>query len=574
MKAAYSTGAEQHSAPRAEASSEKFNKPLGERLIEMGFINKAQLELALNEKNRNGGFLGEVLVNQGFISQDVLTNHLALETNTLVIDVKKIVIDEDILRLIPYSLAKKLVALPISHEGSTLTVALADAYNVVAIDTLERHTRLRTQIVSASETDILEALERHYSQGISLDETIQNLLANSTAGIDAVIDNESSIPMLVDKILALGVKIHATDIHIEPDEKVLRIRMRLDGVLNQEALIPVLLQNAMIARIKLMADLDVTEKRVPQDGRIHFNFGRSKVDLRVSTLPTNHGESVVLRILEGADSRPTFNQLGLSKVDKKKVLSVIEQPFGMVLVTGPTGSGKTTTLYSALSQVDTLQRSVFTLEDPIEYSMPMVRQTQIQSDIGMTFAAGLRALLRQDPDVILVGEIRDQETAELATRAALTGHLVFSTLHTNDAVGVIPRLLDMGVERYLLPVALNTVIGQRLVRKICTHCKEELTRPEEYIEKIHSMDVHIDTIKLYKGAGCDRCRHSGYMGRLAIYEVLMLNETFHDPITHGASTSELETLAKKAGMHTMVQDGIKKAAMGLTTVEEVLRVAR
>lgn len=549
------------------------NKPLGQRLIELGYISEAQLNLALREKNRNGGYLGEVLVNLGFVSQDVMTNSLALETQTRVVNVLQTVVDDEVLALVPYDLAKQYKLLPIGLKDDVLTVALADAINVVAIDSIEKKTGLQVEIVSAAEADILEALERHYAQGSSIEDTVEALLGSESMDEESA-GAESTMPRLVDQIIALGIKSTATDIHIEPDTKIIRVRMRVDGILRQEVMVPALLRPALTARIKLMAGLDVTEKRVPQDGRIKFLFGRREVDLRVSTLPTNHGESIVMRILESAETRPTFNQLGLSEPDRKKVTSVINQPFGMVLVTGPTGSGKTTTLYSALGEIDALQRSVFTLEDPIEYSMPMVRQTQIKNDIGMTFASGLRSLLRQDPDVILVGEIRDKETAQLATRAALTGHLVFSTLHTNDAVGTIPRLVDMGVERYLLPSALSTIVGQRLIRSICEHCKEEISNADVLLERLNITEIPDGEVRLWSGKGCDKCRGSGYKGRIAIYEVLSVTDELQDPIVNGASTTELGALAKASGMTTMLQDGLLKAFAGKTTIGEVLRVVR
>ena len=548
--------------------------PLGQRLIDLGLLTEAQLNLALREQKRDGGFLGEVLVKLGFISQQILTNHLALETQTRVVDVLNTVVDDDLLSLVPYIMAKQLKVLPISQDNGVLTVALADAFNVVAIDMLEKKTGLQVEIVSAAEADILETIERHYAQGASIDDTVETLLRDGT-GLAEDEDGEApSMPRLVDQVIALGIKNRATDIHIEPEEKVMRIRMRVDGVLRQEVLIPSVLRPALTARLKLMADMDVTEKRVPQDGRIRFLFGRREVDLRVSSLPTSHGESVVMRILESADNRPQFRQLGLGEVEYRQVKDVIERPFGMVLVTGPTGSGKTTTLYSSLGEIDAIKRSIFTLEDPIEYSMPMVRQTQIKEDVGMTFASGLRSLLRQDPDVILVGEIRDQETAQLATRAALTGHLVFSTLHTNNAVGAIARLADMGVEPYLLPAALTAVIGQRLVRSICPHCKTAIDNSDQVLAELAFDTTCYQGAQLYKGTGCEQCRGLGYSGRRAIYEVLVLSEQFHDLIVHGAPTTELQKLAEQVGMRSMLHDGMRKACAGLTTVEEVLRVVR
>ena len=451
---------------------------------------------------------------------------------------------------------------------------LVDAYNVVAIDHVEKLTGLTVSVVTAPESDIVEALARHYSQGRSINDTIDLIMSQGIAPEEGEAVGESPMVRLVEQIIALGIKQGATDIHIEPDEKILRVRQRVDGILRQEVLVPKRIQPALIARIKLVAGLNITEKRVPQDGRIKFLYGQTEVDLRVSTLPTNHGESVVLRILDTASVRLELKTLGFSDTDKDGLTRLIEQPYGMVLVTGPTGSGKTTTLYAALAQVNGTQRSIFTLEDPIEYSIPNVRQTQVRPDVGMDFAAGLRALLRQDPDVILIGEIRDTETAKLATRAALTGHLVLSTLHTNTAVGVIPRLVDMGVEPYLLPPSLAAAIGQRLVRRICEHCKQPLPNPEAVLERLQ-LNIELPAQpELWHGEGCDECNGSGYSGRQTIYEMLILNDDFHDAIIDGAHSVELERLAKASGMRTMLEDGINKALAGTTTVQEVIRVVR
>jgi type II secretory ATPase GspE/PulE/Tfp pilus assembly ATPase PilB-like protein len=438
---------------------------------------------------------------------------------------------------------------------------------------------LLVRVVTAAESDILEALALYFAQGRSINETIDRIMRDGVDTDDEEDELVDGSPMirLVDQIIALGIKQKATDIHIEPDDKILRIRLRVDGVLHQEVLVPKPIQPALIARLKLMAGLDITEKRSPQDGRIRFVNGQSEVDLRASTLPTNHGESVVLRILNAAGVTLSLEHLGFSANDRERFSAIMQRPYGMVLVTGPTGSGKTTTLYTALSQVDAQARSVFTLEDPIEYAMGGIRQTQIRPEVGMDFASGLRALLRQDPDVILVGEIRDMETAQLATRAALTGHLVLSTLHTNTAAGVIPRLIDMGVERYLLPAALSAVIGQRLVRRICEQCKGLIPDTEAELVKFdlgHLLDAGAGTAQLWKGAGCDACRNTGYKGRQAIYEVMIIDETFHAAIIDEAPTTELEQIARAGGMKTMLEDGVGKALDGLTTVEEVLRIVR
>ena len=562
-------------ANKAASPAAPVTKPLGQRLIDEGFLTEEQLELALKEKQRAGGLLGEVLVRLNFITDDILTSYLAAETHTKVIDVRNIVIDEDLLELIPYEQAVKYKVLPIGLQGNQLTLAMADAFNIVAIDAMEKLTKRVVDVVSSPETDILESIEKHYSQGATIDETISRLMNSGIIPTEEEgASGESPMVRLVDQIIALGIKQRATDIHFEPEEKILRVRMRIDGILRPEVLLPSDLRPALTARIKLISNMNVTEKRKPQDGRVRFQFGNREVDLRVSVLPTNFGESIVIRILESADNRPSFTQLGLAPGIQTKVLDVLEQPYGMVLVTGPTGSGKTTTLYAGLGEVDSITRSVFTLEDPIEYSMPQIRQTPIRPEVGVTFASGLRSLLRQDPDVILVGEIRDQETAELAIRASLTGHLVLSTLHTNDAIGAIPRLIDMGIQPYLISSSLSVVIAQRLLRRICEDCKEPAPEASSILSNLKlAADIDI-TNTFYRGAGCNTCKSSGYRGRVAIYEVLILDEDFHEPITSGATTAELMKLVREKGFKTMFDDALLKASQGVTTIEEVLRVVK
>jgi type IV pilus assembly protein PilB len=417
-------------------------------------------------------------------------------------------------------------------------------------------------------------------------------------------DEDAPVIRVVRQIITRAVNGRASDIHFEPEERMMRVRTRIDGVLFQDVLIPKMMQSAVVTRMKILADLDLAETRVPQDGRATILVGGREVNLRVSSLPTSHGENVVARILDPSGQILNFNTLGFAPAMEKQFREVMDKPYGVVLVTGPTGSGKSTTLYTALQVVSTMDVSTFTLEDPIEYRMPLVRQTQIHEEAGLTFSTGLRALLRQDPDIILVGETRDTETAQLMVRAALTGHLVFSTLHTNDAPGAIPRLLDMGVDAFLLPASLLAVLGQRLVRTICPNCKEEIKNPERIFEQLKltppardtnstnpgNQSIHQSTdpsvqptmnpscaggsLRLWRGAGCATCNHSGYKGRIGIYELMVLDGSFHDPILRRAGAPEFERLGRERGMRSMFEDGLDKALQGLTTVEELLRVTK
>ncbi|MEL6869509.1 MAG: ATPase, T2SS/T4P/T4SS family [Pseudomonadota bacterium] len=556
------------------AATSRSKMTLGSRLKAAGLVTDAQLDLALREQKRSGKLLGEVLIELGFVSAEAITETLASDAQTEVVDVRNTHIDDDILKLVEYETAKKYKLIPLSVTDGMLKTAFADAFNVVAIDHLERETGYTINVVTAPKGHILDAIARHYAQGRSIADTIDQIMVAGNLPSEDEAVNESPLVRLVDQIISLGIKKGATDIHIEPADKVVRVRMRIDGVLRQEVLIPKLIQPALTARMKLIANLNITEKRVPQDGRIRFDYGQNFIDLRVSTLPTNAGESVVLRILDRSTNRLSMRDLGFSREHKNAIEKMVGMPYGMVLVTGPTGSGKTTTLYTALRLVQSDVRSVFTLEDPIEYSLDSIRQSQIKPEVGMDFAAGLRALLRQDPDVILIGEIRDTETAQMATRAALTGHLVLSTLHTNDAVGVIPRLIDMGVDRYMLPPALSAIIAQRLVRRICADCKQEVASSDDMIASLGLSEALPAGVALFHGEGCKECNGTGYRGRQVIYEILNVDERFHGPIIEGASAGDIKALAIEGGMTSMLDDGIGKAVAGTTTLEEVLRVVR
>ncbi|GMT41854.1 MAG: hypothetical protein IEMM0002_0265 [bacterium] len=552
----------------------KKAKPLGQKLMESGLITEAQLDLALRDQKRKGIFLGDALEQLGFLTQDVISSTLAEETKADIVDVKEIAVDPEVIKLVPFELAKRFQLLPLSRNGTVLTVAMADTFDVVAVDALGQATGMNLEIVSAPKQDVMDAIDRLFAQTTSIEEIIEDFLRKGTGMLDEELGREVPMIRLVDNLISMAVKKGATDIHVEPDEKILRIRMRLDGILHQEVLMPKALQAALTARIKIMAHLDITEKRLPQDGRITFMLGTREVDLRISTLPSAYGENIVMRVLDKESLDLTLPSLGFSLHNRELFEDVLKRPHGIILVTGPTGSGKTTTLYTALKMVTTLEKSIFTLEDPIEYRFPIVRQTQIRPDIGMDFARGLRALLRQDPDIMMVGEIRDAETAELAIRAALTGHMVFSTLHTNSAAGAIPRLVDMGAEPYLISSALACVMAQRLVRRICSNCRVTVKNPEKLID---GLGVNIPSsvpLELYKGAGCAKCKGLGYKTRVAIIEIIRLDDRYRELIVNKADSSEIETLARGSGFRTMLEDGIDKALQGITTVEEVAKAAK
>ncbi len=545
---------------------------LGNQLLQDGWINSEQLDLALREAKRNGVMLGQMLINLGFITENLLAHYLAEGTQTGMVDLSATFIPPEILDLIPYDLATQFQVLPLHKKGQVLNLAMADPLNIIAVDTIESHTGLNINTQTAPAQELSEAIERHYAHTESIKQLLDELAAKGFSDLGEDASQDAPMIRLCNQLITSGIQSRVTDIHVEPDEQYLRVRMRIDGILAQELLIPKPLQAPITARIKLMANLNLTEKRTPQDGRIAFSLGNRRIDLRVSTLPTNFGESIVLRILDKGALKLEFRALGFTRTDQSRIQSIINQPHGIILVTGPTGSGKTTTLYTALRHVNAKEKSVFTLEDPIEYQMPMIRQTQVNPDIGMTFAAGLRALLRQDPDVILVGEIRDQETADLALRAALTGHLVFSTLHTNDALGAIPRLIDMGIEPFLLASALTAVLGQRLVRCICPGCKVERENSDHVLTELQ-VDLPEDKpLRLWTGTGCRSCNNSGYKGRAGIYEIIQITDELHAPIVHGPDLAGIRAIIHKQGMPTMFQDGLQKALNGVTTLEEVLRV--
>ncbi len=549
-------------------------KPLGQRLLENGLISDVQLSLALNESKSKGVYLGEALENLGILSQDVITRFLADESDAEVIDLNKYSVDPEVIKLIPYELAKRYQVLPLERKGNTIKAAVADTLDINAIEALELETGLGIDVVAASKKKIIETIEQYYGRQESFSQIIEDILAKGAEDLDDGSGNAFPIIRLVDLVISKAIESRATDIHFEPDEKIIRVRFRIDGALHQEVLLPKKLQSAITARLKIMGGLDITETRTPMDGRITFKTGTKIVDLRMSSLPMSNGEAVVLRVLDKERVVLSLSSLGFSPEDEETLNDILKSPNGLILVTGPTGSGKTSTLYTSLGITSTLEKSILTLEDPVEYELPVIRQTHINPDVGMDFPTGLRAMLRQDPDVIMVGEIRDSETADLAIRASLTGHLVLSTLHTNSAAAAITRLIDIGIKPYLVSASLCAVIAQRLIRRICDHCKTEIKDVEEMLATLN-FEMPADTeYRFYKGAGCEACDNSGYYGRLGIYEIMRVDHDFHNLIVNDTDLKEIEGVARKKGMKMMVEDGIQKALKGFTTLEEVLKTVQ
>ena len=477
------------------------------------------------------------------------------------------------LATVPLEVARRCVAMPLSRNNGTLTVALADPFNVNAVDTLQQVTGLHIDLVTAPEQDILNCLELYYSGGETIGESIDKVLDEKdrqpAQPLEEVLsrmsnkDEDAPVIRLVRQIITRAVNNRASDIHFEPEERMMRVRTRVDGVLFQDVLIPKTMQSAVTTRMKILADLDLAETNVPQDGRASVVVGGRQVNLRVSSLPTSFGENVVARILDPSGQIVSLPSLGFAEDVQAQFREVINKPYGVVLVTGPTGSGKTTTLYAVLHEVSTMEYSTFTLEDPIEYRMPLVRQTQIKEEAGLTFSSGLRALLRQDPDIILVGETRDTETAQLMVRAALTGHLVFSTLHTNDAAGAIPRLIDMGVDPFLLPASLLACAGPAPGADPLPPLQGRSQRPAEPSGEVEGRAAAPGVpLRLWRGAGCAECNRTGYKGRHGIFELMVLDERFHDPILRRAGAPEYLRLARERGMRTMFEDGLLKAMSG------------
>jgi type IV pilus assembly protein PilB len=557
---------------------------LGELLLRANLITRGQLDQAVAQQKVDGGRLGAILTTLGLVTEEDVSRCLGEQYGLPHIDLDTQTIKPEVTRLLHTSIVQKYLVVPVAKRGTTLTMAMADPTNVLAVDDIKFMTGLKVDLVVATEGAIRRAIDRYYDSS----ESLQNVMASlEDAGMEVMEDQEdpnlnfsdlkqaveeAPVVKLVNVILAEAIKKGASDIHAEPYEKVFRVRFRIDGVLYEVMTPPMSLKNAIISRLKIMASLDISERRLPQDGRMKVKYKGREVDFRVSTLPTLFGEKVVMRLLDKSNLKLDLSKLGFGPKALADFEAAIRAPYGMLLVTGPTGSGKTTTLYSALDRLNQPETNIMTAEDPVEFNLRGINQVQIREGIGLTFAAALRSFLRQDPDVIMVGEIRDAETAEIAVKAALTGHLVLSTLHTNDAPSAVTRLLNMGIEPFLVASSVLAILAQRLLRRICVQCKTPVTVQPHALIDIGLTPEEAASITCYKGVGCEACSGTGYKGRIAIYEVMVLSPELRDMVLSGASAMEIKRGAIQQGMQTLRMSGLQKLQEGITTVEEVLRV--
>ena len=589
---------------------------LGELLLKRNYITPDQLRKAIEEQKFKGGRLESNLVRLGFIKEDELLSFLSAQYRVPSIKISKIEINPNVIKLVPSGISKKYFIIPINRVGPKLTLAMADPSNIVVIDEIKFMTGFNVEPVVASETEIIDGIKKYYGgggnvaglgtvsfqatdfelddekvtssgDGLMIGEDVVNvedfdkLVHGAVDNVEVVegqqnpediVEMEGPIIKIVNGILIKAIKLGASDIHFEPYERTFRVRYRLDGVLKRDMALPIQIKNAMTSRLKIMARLDIAEKRLPQDGRIKLRLGKGReMDFRVSSIPTLFGEKVVLRLLDKSALQLDMTKLGFEESSLADLKAAIHKPVGMILVTGPTGSGKTTTLYSALSDLNKETENIITAEDPIEYNFMGINQVQMHEEIGLTFASSLRSFLRQDPDIIMVGEIRDFETAQIAVQAALTGHLVLSTVHTNDAPGTITRLIDMGIEPFLISSAVILILAQRLVRKICMDCREPVKVHPQLLIDLGIAPDEVKSFPVFKGKGCPICNNTGYKGRIGLYEVMPMKEEIKELILSRASTSEIKKEAIRLGMKTLRQSGIMKIKEGVTTIEEIFR---
>ena len=557
------------------------SQPLGQIFKTMGLITEFDIQEALGTQKKNGGAIGQILIEQGLISEEDLSRALAKQANMEYVELDRVEVPPETLELIDQNTAETFQVMPVSFDGTTLTVAIAKPDNLSVLDDLRFSLPHITnfQALVASEDGIRKAHERYYEGGAShMDELLGTVGeggdeaggSNDIAQMEADA-NAGPVVKLLNMILLQAIRDRAADVHLEPFEHEFKVRYRVDGVLYEMIPPPIHLARAVISRVKVMASLDIAETRLPQDGRIELNVGGNPIDLRVSTLPTMYGESVVMRILDRTNLALDLEQLGFRADELKAFRNLVSKPNGIILVTGPTGSGKTTTLYSVLMEANKIDVKIITTEDPVEYDLEGIVQVQISEEIGLTFASCLRAILRQDPDKVLVGEIRDVETAQISVEASLTGHIVYSTLHTNDAPSAVTRILDLGLEPFLIAATLEGIIAQRLVRRICVQCKTPYEPTDKELYELALTPSMVEGRQFYYGKGCKQCNGTGYRGRIALYEMFITNDRIKQLIMDGGSTAELRKAAKENGMRTLRESGLLHIYDGVTTIEEVVR---
>lgn len=562
-----------------------YTGSIGQMLIQEGVITPEQLEKTLEYQKKSGGYLCANLIKLGFAGDDKIFPLLAKKIKVPYVNLRDTTVTAEVIKIVPAKFVTHYKIIPVALEEGVLALAMADPLDVNTLDDIRLFLGYEIKPMLAGENDILEAISRYYGVGA---DTLEEIVAgsdkimgriekeaHSAEEVDSQVE-DASIVKFVNQILSQAVSERVTDIHLEPYDNELRVRFRIDGVL-YDVNIPDTIKyfhSAIISRIKIMAHLNIAERRLPQDGRIKIKIKEAELDLRVSIIPSGFGEAVVIRILSGKGMLISLETLGMGERDLNIIKDIIEKPHGIILVTGPTGSGKSTTLYAFLSELNTPDTKIITIEDPIEYQIRGILQMQVHPKVGFTFAEGLRSILRHDPDIIMVGEIRDYETAEIAIRSSLTGHLVFSTLHTNDAAGAVTRLLDMGLEPFLAASSIECLIAQRLVRSICLNCKQEADIPQAVID-ILQKDMDVSKTIFYRGKGCEKCKQTGYQGRQSIYEILVIDNDIREMILKRSSSQQIKQLCvNKKGMVTLRQYGITKAMQGLTTIEEVMRVTQ
>ena len=568
-------------------------KLVGQILLEKGVITQEQLDEALNVQKNTTEQIGRILTDLGHVTErDVLRAH-AEQLGIAFLELDKTSVDEDVAKAIPQSVVQRYNAVPIRRSGNRLTVAMSDPSNVFALDDMRLITGYEIDPILATAEDISALLDNTDGASEGGTEELQTALDALDGGLGAalgdeldissagteedvdraqVMEEEAPIIRVVNVVIQQAIKDRASDIHVEPDRRGVRIRYRIDGVLHEVMRVPKYVHAPLVSRIKIMGDMNIAERRIPQDGRIHIRHEGNDYDLRVSSLPTVFGEKVVMRILDQSSVMIGLNKLGMAGETQAQLESVIVQPNGMILSTGPTGSGKTTTQYSILNKINSVEKNIITIEDPVEYQLGGLNQVHVNRKAGLTFASAMRSFLRQDPDIIMVGEIRDLETAETAVQASLTGHLVLSTLHTNDAPSAVTRLMDMGVEPFLIASSIIGILAQRLARRICPNCKEPYKPPAEALHRVGFNVDDMENVVFYRGRGCEQCRHTGYRGRSGIFEMMLVSEEVADLTVKRAPLSEIRAAALAGGMKTLKMDGFQKVLEGLTTVEEVMRV--